>query len=127
MALTVDTRRIKNHKEVCYEAETKDGFPYKPATHYLAWASMAIGIGEITEKNYHEVYFRHKFINQTSSWNKNPLSITLKDVHQHIGLETNVGKPEPRGKWKNRIIKNVMAELSYSILQEERKTMQEVL
>ena len=127
MALTVDTRSIKNHKEVCYEAETKDGFPYKPTTHYLAWGSMAIGIGEITENNYHEVYFRHKFINQISSWNKSPLSVTLKDVYQHIGLETNVGKPEPRGKWKNRIVKGVMAELSYSILQEERKTMQEVL
>ena len=127
MALTVDTRSIKNHKEVCYEAETKDGFPYKPTTHYLAWGSMAIGIGEITENNYHEVYFRHKFINQISSWNKSPLSVTLKDVYQHIGLETNVGRPEPRGKWKNRIVKGVMAELSYSILQEERKTMQEVL
>ena len=126
MALTVDTRRIKNHEEVCYEAKTKDGYPYKPATHYLAWTSMAIGIGEITEKNYHEVYFRHKFLNQISI--RQPLlPITLKDVYQHIGLETNVGKPEPRGKWKNRIVKGVMAELSYSILQEERKTMQEVL
>ena len=127
MALTVDTRRIKNHKEVCYEAETKDGFPYKPTTHYLAWGSMAIGIGEITENNYHEVYFRHKFINQISSWNKSPLSVTLKDVYQHIGLETNVGNPEPRGKWKNRIVKNAMVELSYNISEEERKTMQEVL
>lgn len=126
MALTVDTRRIKNHKEVCYEAETKDGFPYKPTTHYLAWGSMAIGIGEITEKNYHEVYFRHKFLNQTSNYDTT-LPITLEDVYQHIGLETNVGRPEPRGKWKNRIVKGVMAELSYSILQEERKTMQEVL
>ena len=124
MALTVDTRRIKNHKEVCYEAETKDGFPYKPTTHYLAWGSMAIGIGEITENNYHEVYFRHKFINQISSWNKSPLSVTLKDVYQHIGLETNVGNPEPRGKWKNRIVKNAMVELSYNISQEEKETMQ---
>ena len=127
MALTVDTRRIKNHKEVCYEAETKDGFPYKPTTHYLAWGSMAIGIGEITEKNYHEVYFRHKFINQISSWNKSPLPLTLKDVYQHIGLETNVGNPEPRGKWKNRIVKNAMVELSYNISKEEKETMQEVL
>ena len=124
MALTVDTRSIKNHKEVCYEAETKDGFPYKPTTHYLAWGSMAIGIGEITENNYHEVYFRHKFINQISSWNKSPLSVTLKDVYQHIGLETNVGNPEPRGKWKNRIVKNAMVELSYNISQEEKETMQ---
>ena len=123
MPLTIDTRNIKNHQEVCYEAKTKDGYPYKPTTHYLALASMAIGIGEITEKNYHEVYFRHKFINQVSDTN-NKLSLTLKDVYQHIGLETNVGRPEPRGKWKNRIVKGVMAELSYSILQEERKTMQ---
>ena len=126
MPLTIDTRNIKNHQEVCYEAKTKDGYPYKPTTHYLALASMAIGIGEITEKNYHEVYFRHKFINQVSDTN-NKLSLTLKDVYQHIGLETNVGRPEPRGKWKNRIIQNQMLSLSYAITKEEKETMQEVL
>ena len=50
MSLTVDTRNVENEKEVCYK-KPKDGKrAYKDTTFYLAWGSMAIGIGEITYK-----------------------------------------------------------------------------
>ncbi len=56
--LTVDTRQVKNHTSVCYKKKTKEGYPYSDSTYYLIMGSMAIGIGEITEKNYGEVFTR---------------------------------------------------------------------
>ena len=45
MTLTIDTRNVKNHEEVCYKPKTKEGYPYADATEFLAIGSMAIGIG----------------------------------------------------------------------------------
>ena len=95
MSLTVDTRGVANHKKVCYvgSKETND-LDYTESTKYLAWVSMAIGIGEITQKNYLQVYFRHAFLYRISG-TKCP--ITLQDVKNNIGLKTNVAY-EPNGK-----------------------------
>ena len=47
MSLTVDTRSVKNHTELCYEPKNTNGkYLYKEKTSYLAFASPAIGIGE---------------------------------------------------------------------------------
>ena len=51
---------------------------YSKATLHLAWCSMAIGIGEITQKNYLQVYFRHLFLCRISAITKCP--VTLVDV-----------------------------------------------
>jgi hypothetical protein len=101
MTLTIDTRNVKNHKEVCYKPKTEDGYPYAEATEFLAIGSMAIGIGEITKANYKEVYARHKFLEMELI--KSP--ITLDDVKDNIGLKTNVA-PETRGRWLSRIAKS---------------------
>ena len=56
MSLTVDTRSVKNYTELCYEPKNNNGkYLYKEKTSYLAFASPAIGIGDITQKNYCEV------------------------------------------------------------------------
>ena len=56
MSLTVDTRGVKNHEKICYVGSKKtNDLDYTPATRDLAWTSMAIGIGEITQKNYLQV------------------------------------------------------------------------
>lgn len=114
MSLTVDTRNIENHKTVCYKEKTKEGYPYADSTYYLSFASMAIGIDKITKKNYGEVYFRHVFLH---SMNKTTCPVTLLDVKNHIGLETNVGL-ETRGRWKNRIVDGHMKTLAYYIRKE---------
>jgi 5-enolpyruvylshikimate-3-phosphate synthase len=114
MSLTVDTRSVKNHKTICYKEKTKEGYLYADATYYLAWCSMAIGIGKITEKNYTEVYLRHKFFQLL---NKLDCTVTLQEVRDHIGLETNVSF-ETRGKWKNRIVESHMRTLAYNIREE---------
>ena len=114
MSLTVDTRGVKNHLAVCYKEKTEEGYPYSDTTYYLAFASMAVGIGKITEKNYGEVYFRHMFLH---SMNKTTCPVTLQDVKNNIGLKTNVAF-ETRGRWKNRIVDGHMKTLAYYIRKE---------
>ena len=112
MSLTVDTRNVENSKEVCYK-KPKDGKrAYKDTTVYLAWGSMAIGIGEITYKNYPEVYARHKFLNKLVS--SIPMIITLEDVRNHIGLKTNVTL-EKLPKWRNRIASSEWSSIKYNV------------
>tara|TARA_R110002051_G_scaffold133375_1_gene206725 strand:+ start:335 stop:751 length:417 start_codon:yes stop_codon:yes gene_type:complete len=117
MAFTVDTRQVKNRETVCYTTDTDNKLQYKSATYNLAWGSMAIDIGDITKKNYREVYFRHKFISSISNYK---LAFTLEDVKNNIGLSTNVAYNH-RGVWKNRIIKDHMQRLEYQIENEEIK------
>jgi len=67
-------------------------------TEALIWATMLLGIPQITEKNYLEVYKRNlklgkvgiNFLNQ---WKDDDTLIkrvfTLEEIKQHIGLSTN--------------------------------------
>jgi hypothetical protein len=113
MPFTIDTRNIINHQKVCYKKKTKEGYPYSDATYHLAWGSMAIGIGEITKKNYAEVYARHKFLNKLSRYGI-PFNLTIENVYSHIGLKTNVS-PETKSAWRNRIAKSCWQEITYDI------------
>ena len=85
----------------------------KDDTHYLAIGSMAIGIPEITEKNYTEVYARHKFMNPQ-------FPHSLDDVKEHIGMKTNVNL-ETRVRWLTRIAKNQFNEILYKVDEDERR------
>ena len=78
---------------------------------------MAIGIGEITQINYKDVYLRHLFMNKLSTIS-NVMPVTLDDVRKNIGLKTNVAN-ETKSKWLNRISKSMYWELEYNL---ERKT-----
>ena len=117
MSLTVDTRGVANHEKVCYVGNKGIDLDYSEPTKYLAWVSMAIGIGEITEKNYLQVYFRHAFLYRISGI-KCP--ITLQDVKNNIGLKTNVAY-ETKGKWKNRVVKGIMNSMWYDVITMESK------
>ena len=79
---------------------------------------MGIGIGEITQLNYKEVYLRHLFMTKLSAYS-NEMLITLEDVRKNIGLKTNVTH-EPKGKWLNRISKSMYWELEYNMEREEQ-------
>ena len=60
MSLSIDVEKVYDWKNYCYikvqdEKTGKEYDEYNPATKYLAWGSMAIGIGEITQINYKDV------------------------------------------------------------------------
>jgi len=122
MSLSIDVKKVDDWKNYCYikvrDEKTGEKYDeYHPATKYLAWGSMAIGIGEITQINYKDVYLRHLFMNKLSTIS-NVMPVTLDDVKKNIGLKTNVAN-ETKSKWLNRISKSMYWELEYNL---ERKT-----
>ena len=123
MSLSIDVKKVDDWKNYCYikvrDEKTGEKYDeYHPATKYLAWGSMAIGIGEITQINYKDVYLRHLFMNKLSTIS-NVMPVTLDDVRKNIGLKTNVTH-EPKGKWLNRISKSMYWELEYKMEREEQ-------
>ena len=121
MSLIIEVSKVKDWQKYCYQdyidEKTKEKYAdYNPATKYLAWGSMAIGIGDITEKNYRDVYLRHRFLNNCQASTRSHVS--LEDVKRNIGLHTNVAY-EPKGKWLNRIAKSVYHELEWNLERNE--------
>ena len=123
MSLRVDVEKVYDWKNYCYvtkhDEDTGEEYSeYNPATKYLAWGSMAIGIGEITQINYKDVYLRHLFMNKLSTIS-NVMPVTLDDVKKNIGLKTNVTH-ESKAKWLSRISKSMYWELEYKMEKEEQ-------
>lgn len=77
-------------------------------TNSLIWLSMGVGLGEITEKNVDEWCFRiallEKLDGPTFQFNNGrKVSMTRKDIWDHIGMTTNVSD-EKRPAWIKRVI-----------------------
>ena len=109
MTLNVDLRKVKDYQTLCYKDEEKGNFfnlPYSKVTNYLVIGSGAIGIGEITQTNYEEVFARHQFLQKDQ--------VTLDDVKNHIGLITNVAE-ETLGRWLMRIAKSKYNDILWNI------------
>lgn len=97
MSLNLDLSKVHDHENLC-SIEGENGVRViNPVTHALMWATMIIGWEEITEKNYIEWYTRLRsweivagsLLYEYNGDQRQSRYITLKDVHQHIGLRTN--------------------------------------
>lgn len=109
MSLDWNLSEIKNYKEACWipngetykdeeTGEEKETKHLAWQTDALIWASMSIGMGSITKKNWREFYLRmlldpyskvnvYKDTGKTAvpEWHR----IKIEDVFNHIGLRTN--------------------------------------
>lgn len=90
MALTFNFEKVKDFKK---KIRSKRGMAVKTA---LIYATMAVGMNEITEKNYKVFYsrlcaFEHLFgpYFYTGGKKTKPAYITLDEVKAFIGLHTN--------------------------------------
>jgi hypothetical protein len=114
MSLDFRLGEIENWKELW-----PDGSPNPaPKTHAIIFATMAAGMGEITEKNYIEFYLRVSASDAMSPWPKAE-PITLEDVRRHIGLRTNV-TTETASKWFKRHLENDIREIQYRIRRDKK-------
>jgi hypothetical protein len=103
-----------------------------PITDVLIWITIAVDLGNITEKNVNEFYWRLRFremflnyktLNVTNKKGKvirnfNP---SLSDIRQHIGLQTNVSN-----KTRAQFLANmrfIMKEQLNEKLRDERKAL----
>jgi hypothetical protein len=117
MSLNWDLTKIKNSEEVCWEKNEDGTDKLNPVTESLIWLTMGIGMGSITEDNQSDFYCRvamyeKLFGTMLSYWKdskKVSVPITPEDIHNHIGLTTNVSK-DTDASFRKRIVENFIRE-----------------
>lgn len=114
MALNWNISKVENHEELT-------GSPEWALTDALIWATLAVGIGSITAKNYKEFYGRLHLLELIHGTFRvrdgKPYYITIDDVKRRIGLETNVGTI-PRSTFLKQKVGRYFKEITESGTQE---------
>lgn len=81
----------------------------------LIWGSIAVDVGEITDKNVDEWLFRFKFLESVGrSITNQPMTRSI--IERWIGLRMNV-ITQPRKKWMKRVMENIERDVEYSVRQ----------
>lgn len=83
----------------------------KTVTNALIWATMAVGIGEITEANWEEFAGRitayeqagGAFLQYADGDRIRDRPITPDEVHQRVGLKTNVFPKESKAAFNRKL------------------------
>jgi len=105
MALHYYFEKIDNYENVVWVGEGEDK-TMNPVTHALIFATLAVGLGEITDKNVAEFAARFRIVEKidgayVTTGKGKPHYITDEEFIAHIGLRTNVGN-ETRASWSSR-------------------------
>ena len=96
MSLNSNIGDVEDWENYCFEPDPEN--PEKermtPLTNQLINMTMAVGMHEITKKNYREFYTRMLLLGLDKSLytldeDGNQVGIQLEDVKRHIGLGTN--------------------------------------
>lgn len=98
-------RAIMHGASYYYEEDDEGNKTYtsymNPITNALIWGTLGIGMGRITEANYHEFWLRLLIDDSVNGFRitevdddgtRKSRSLTLEEVRDHIGLRTNVTK-----------------------------------
>jgi len=96
MALTYDLRTVKG------DIRDKDGY-LKPATEWVIWETMHVGINKITDKNKDEFLVRHKLACQTAGCEP---YLEAEAIEAMVGLETNASALS-RAKFKTSLKRRI--------------------
>ena len=115
MSLDWDLTKIKNRQETCWitgiNDDGKSDRVFNPITNGLIWYTLALGMGEITEKNCEEFYRRMVMHDKMSGTllqkGGAPAYISFAEIKQHIGLHTNVWPKETDIQFFKKMMKNV--------------------
>jgi len=116
MSLNYDLRKISDDaKDNFVWRQGNPEFGENPEERYMTseaqgiiFATMAIGMGEITAKNYGQFYYRYRVLSDSIE----PLDggrecwLKLDMVRQMIGLSTNVFPMETDAKFHKRMMEN---------------------
>lgn len=124
MSLNFDLTKINNGGTVCYEDDGEGNRVHTTRTQAMIWMCLHIGIGEITEKNYREYWTR------VYAWESalgasirdgqgNPVPLSLSDVHDYIGLTTNVFPKESEAKFAAKLWRILKGDAERKIRDEE--------
>lgn len=115
MSLNWDVEKVPEQVRLVQDPDSNE-MVMNPVTDALIWATMAVGIGEITSKNAKEFYTRlHAWELALGSYlkdrdedgNRKDYLLTPTDVVNHIGLSTNVAY-ESATTFKNKLMRNLL-------------------
>lgn len=101
MALTWDATAVRDYDQLTdNERVTRES---------LIWATMAIGMGEITDENAMEFYTRLSLLEKVTGASRfdgegKPLFFSPEDVKRFVGLRTNVFPKWTKAKFKTHIM-----------------------
>ena len=107
MSLDYDLRSIKD-REVHFPPETDPvvvqvyGSLNRKLTT-LIFGCMATHIGTITEENYEEWFNRYLYWCRLATLEKDTNGLTLEDVHNAVGLKTNVFPNKTQQEWQDHM------------------------
>jgi hypothetical protein len=95
VSLNYDLRDVQENEHTTSEETHNDGTIQKWGrwTETLIFATMAVDMGEITEKNYQQFYQRHRWFLRAAGINPRDYTdagYSEEVVKAHIGLKTNV-------------------------------------
>jgi hypothetical protein len=117
MSLSYDLTAIADRLENYPSADDR----MNPATEVLIFATMAVGIGEITEKNWQQFADRlHIYqallgrLGHVTDPDGSTRAIGESEVKGHIGLKTNVWPVETDAKWRKRVFGAATERLEYN-------------
>jgi len=87
-----------------------------PVTQAIIFATMAVGIGDLSEANLPEFYARISLYEQVGGaflrefTDDGPVDrpLTYDDLRARVGLKTNVFPVETRAKWLKRVVGNTL-------------------
>lgn len=107
MSLNWSLAGVENRDEVCFESASwygQKGRQIKAMTEHLIWATMFVGMPEITEVNHQEFYRRiHLWeekngaqVHEHNEGETTDIFVSLDDVKAHIGLYTNASRMSPK-------------------------------
>lgn len=112
MSLDFDVSKIDGHESLW----TADGKDLLPVTKALVFATMSVGLYEITEANALQFWTRLSMVERVFGpylhlhdpevGDTVPRPLTAEDVHAHIGLRTNAFPNVTDAAWSTRLLKS---------------------
>lgn len=115
MSLNWNVEKVSEQVRLIQDPDSNE-MVMNPVTNALIWATMEVGIGEITSRNAKEFYIRlHAWELALGSYlkacdedgNRKDYLLTPTDVVNHIGLSTNVAY-ENATTFKNKLMRNLL-------------------
>lgn len=107
MSLDYRLENIPNWREVCFEGPEGARTMRKDVQNVI-FATIAVGLGELSEKTLKEFHFRQTLWNTYHGFT----SFSMDFLRSLIGLRTNVSN-ETRAKWLTRMADGWYHELMY--------------
>lgn len=105
MSLNWSVAKVKDWETITKSPWDKEKI--NPVTEALIWKTMAVDLGEISERNVDEFWFRVRLLQMLDGpelqYEDGGVYLTKEDIVAHIGLVSNV-IDLPRTKWLNKVL-----------------------